>query len=148
MSRYRFGEKSMHHLYSAHPVLIMLAKRVLSYGVMDFSVIEGHRSTDRQQQLFKEGKTHIDGFRKLGKHNQMPSLAIDVLPYPQSVNGVKNWDDRHRFCVLAGMFFAAAAELDIANHGFSLRWGGDWDGDGNNQDSNFDDLPHFELVSL
>jgi peptidoglycan L-alanyl-D-glutamate endopeptidase CwlK len=36
--------------------------------------------------------------------------------------------------------FAAAAEL-----GVSLRWGGDWDGDGSRRDHSFIDLPHFEL---
>jgi len=29
-----------------------------------------------------------------------------------------------------------------------LRWGGDWDSDKVFDDQNFDDLPHFELVSV
>jgi peptidoglycan L-alanyl-D-glutamate endopeptidase CwlK len=35
-----------------------------------------------------------------------------------------------------------------AMQGIPVRWGGDWngDGDGNLFDSNFDDLPHFEIL--
>ena len=108
---------------------------------MDFSVIEGQRSIKRQQKLFAEGKSAIDGISAKSKHNETPSLAVDLLPHPHTLNGVNVWADKQRFCVLSGLMQAAAAELNL-----TLRWGGDWDGDGNNADSNFHDLPHFELT--
>lgn len=138
----RFGIRSTENLHTCHADLQKVAKRAIGYGALDFSVIEGHRSIERQRRLFAEGKTKIDGITKLGKHNQSPSLAMDLLPYPAEVNGVNVWQDRQRFCVLAGLIHAAAAE-----EGVKIRWGGDWDGDGNNADSTFHDLPHFELVA-
>lgn len=66
---------------------------------------------------------------------------MDLIPYPGTVNGVNVWNDKQRFSVLAGLIMAAAAE-----EGVKIRWGGDWDGDGNNADSSFHDMPHFELV--
>jgi peptidoglycan LD-endopeptidase CwlK len=30
--------------------------------------------------------------------------------------------------------------------GIEIRWGGDWDGDGDLSDHKFNDLPHFELI--
>lgn len=140
MSKFKFGTSSVNRLITCDHKLQRICEKALSYGVMDFSVIEGHRTTARQQKLYNEGKSKIDGITKKGMHNYSPSLAVDVIPYPAEVNGVNVWDDKQRFCVLAGLMFAAAAEL-----GFDLRWGGDWDGDGNNADSNFLDLPHFEL---
>lgn len=137
----KFGNRSQKHLDTCDPVLQRIAQRALSYGVMDFSVIEGHRTIARQQQLFAEGKTQIDGITSKGEHNEMPSLAFDLLPYPHEINGVNVWADRQRFSVLAGLIYAAAAE-----EGAKVRWGGDWDGDGNNADSTFNDLPHFELI--
>jgi len=137
---YKFGKRSQTNLSDVHPDLIRVAERVLSFGVMDFSVIEGHRSIERQKELYDDGKTQIDGTNKKGKHNYKPSHAIDVLPYPAVVNGVNVWTDNHRWCVLAGLFYAAAKLEDV-----SIRWGGDWDSDGNNADSKFNDMPHYEL---
>ena len=139
--KYSFGNSSARNLVSTHFKLNQLARKVLNYGVMDFSVIEGHRSIERQNLLYRTGDSQIDGITRKGKHNYLPSLAIDILPFPAQVNGVDSWEDKQRFHVLAGLFYAAAKEL-----GIGIRWGGDWDGDGNNADSNFNDLAHFELA--
>jgi len=138
---FTFGKRSQENLSDVHPDLRKVAERALSFGIMDFSVIEGHRSLERQQELYKDGKSQIDGINKKGKHNYKPSHAIDVLPYPAVVNGINVWNDNHRWCVLAGLFMAAA-NLE----GVDIRWGGDWDGDGNNADSRFNDYPHYELA--
>jgi peptidoglycan L-alanyl-D-glutamate endopeptidase CwlK len=138
---YLFGSKSKSRLATADEKLQKVAQRALSFGVMDFSIIEAHRSVERQKELFDQGKSMIDGESKKGKHNYEPSLAIDIIPYPAKVNGVNVWNDKQRFCVLAGLMFAAASLEDV-----TLRWGGDWDGDGNNADSTFHDLPHFEIL--
>lgn len=137
----KFGNRSKANLDTADPRLQRVCYRALSYGVMDFSVIEGHRTIEKQQKLYAEGKSQIDGITRKGKHNENPSLAVDLLPYPHKINGVNVWEDKQRFSVLAGLILAAAAE-----EGVTLRWGGDWDGDGNNADSSFHDMPHFELA--
>lgn len=141
MGTFSFGKRSSDNLSGAHFSLKKVCQKALSYGVMDFSVIEGHRSIERQNQLFEEGKSKLDGVTKKSKHNYTPSLAVDLLPYPPVVNGVNVWNDKQRFSVLAGLVMAAASE-----EGIMIRWGGDWDGDGNNADSSFHDLPHFELL--
>jgi peptidoglycan L-alanyl-D-glutamate endopeptidase CwlK len=58
-----------------------------------------------------------------------------------SVNGVPVWEDAQRFAVIAGAILATGNRL-----GIPLRWGGDWDGDGNARDQSLHDLPHIELV--
>lgn len=141
MRKYAFGSKSQERLNSCHPLLQKVLTRALNFGVMDFSIIEGHRTIERQKQLFDEGKSQIDGVTKRGKHNALPSRAADILPYPGTINGINVWEDKQRFCVLAGLVFAAAAQ-----EGVKIIWGGDWDSDGNNADSSFHDLPHFELA--
>jgi peptidoglycan L-alanyl-D-glutamate endopeptidase CwlK len=42
---------------------------------------------------------------------------------------------------MAGVILTCAKQL-----GVKLRWGGDWDGDGNRLNNKFNDLAHFELV--
>lgn len=138
---YSFGKTSRSRLDTCHPDLVKLVEKALSYGVMDISVLEGNRSTEKQKQLYAEGKSQLDGVNKLSKHQSSPSVAVDLMPYPGELNGKNIWTDTHRWCVLGGLMYAAASEL-----GIKIRWGGDWDGDGNNSDSNFNDYPHFELI--
>jgi len=137
--QYRFGKRSSATLPEVHPDLQRVLSRALSYGVTDFSIICGARTEAEQAELVRSGMSQT----MKSKHLTQPdgySHAVDILPYPAHVNGVNVWQDKQRFCVLAGLMLAAASE-----EGVSLRWGGDWDSDGNNADSSFLDLPHFEL---
>ena len=136
---YSFGKRSADNLASVNHDLYRVAERALSFGVMDFSITEGLRTTERQQELYADGKSQRDGVNKLSKHQS--GNAIDIMPYPAVVNGVNVWADNHRWCVLAGLMYAAA-KLE----GVEIVWGGDWDSDGNNADSKFNDYPHYEVV--
>jgi len=103
---------------------------------MDFSVLEGHRDKETQNRYYEKGTSKIKW--PDGKHNKLPSRAMDLAPYPI------DWSNRPkaiaRFYLLAGVILAVADEL-----GIGLRWGGDWDGDWDLFDQEFDDLGHFEL---
>ena len=125
-----FGQKSREKLDTCHDSLVAVCELVIE--TYDFTVLEGHRSGNRQEELFRAGKSKLRAGQS--KHNHDPSLAVDVAPYPI------DWNDPKRFYLLAGMMFQAAADLNIR-----LRWGGDWDGDWQHTDQSFHDLPHFEL---
>lgn len=141
MTGFQFGTRSRGNLGSCHPRLIDVAEAALRVSPYDFSIIEGHRSLERQAALYRAGKSQIDGISRKGNHNYSPSRAFDFLPYPSNVNGVPTWEDHQRFCVIAGVIIATGNRL-----GIPLRWGGDWDGDGNNADASLHDLPHIELL--
>ena len=81
----------------------------------DFSILEGHRTIERQQKLYKNGKSQLDGINKKGKHNYNPSLAVDIAPYPI------DWKDVQRFKDLAKIIKRIAKEKEI-----KITWGGDW----------------------
>jgi peptidoglycan L-alanyl-D-glutamate endopeptidase CwlK len=126
-----FGDKSKRILSTCDPRLQELAELVVeSY---DITVLEGFRTNARQDELFRQGKSKLQAGES--KHNQDPSLAIDIAPYPI------DWENPKRFYLLAGFMFQAAAGL-----GINLRWGGDWDRDWIHTDQTFHDLPHFEIV--
>lgn len=126
----RFSKKSLSKLETCDKRLQDLFLRVVKK--FDCTIIEGHRSKDRQNKLFKEGKSKLK-YPK-GKHNAIPSKAVDVAPYPI------DWNDRERFTYFAGYVLGIAYEM-----GLKIRWGGDWDMDTQVKDNNFDDLPHFEI---
>lgn len=135
----KFGHRSTNNLKSVHNDLQLIMNEAVKH--FDFTVLEGHRTVERQNELFHQGKSKIDGFKKLGKHNHLPSLAVDIAPYPI------DWNDKKRFYYLGGLIKGIAAELlskGLISH--RVRWGGDWDNDGDFNDNSFIDLPHFELI--
>ena len=127
----KFGKKSKLRLLTCDYRLQDVLKEVIK--TVDCSVLEGHRDEERQNKLFKEGKTKVT-YPK-GRHNAQPSRAVDVVPYPV------DWEDRERFHLFAGFVLGVASGM-----GISLRWGGDWNQNFEVDDNKFDDFPHFELV--
>ncbi len=126
-----FSAKSRDILQTVHPDLALICNEVIQ--AYDFTVLEGHRSNERQAELLRLGKSTLGPGES--KHNSNPSRAVDIAPYPV------DWSDRERFYLLAGFMFQAAVQFDVA-----IRWGGDWSRDWDHSDQSFDDLPHFELV--
>ena len=126
----KFGKKSQSQLDTCDEDLKELFEVVVKY--FDCSVLEGHRNMYWQDKYFNEGKSKVK-FPK-GKHNANPSNAVDVVPYPV------DWKDTDRMYYFAGFVKGIAAVM-----GIPIRWGGDWDDDTEVKDTNFKDLPHFEL---
>lgn len=126
-----FGTKSQAELDTCHEDLQKVANKAIQ--IMDFSVVDGHRTEEQQNDYFERGVSKIQW--PDGKHNKTPSQAFDLAPYPI------DWSNKPkaiaRFYLLAGVVLAVAAEMNI-----KLRWGGDWDGDWDLFDQNFDDLGH------
>lgn len=131
---YHFSEKSLAQLETCDKRLQMLAWRVID--IIDFTVMEGRRSKERQNLLFKQGKSKVQW--PDGKHNvedpEQLSMAFDIAPYPV------DWDDLSSFYYLGGIVKAVAHEM-----GIKIRWGGDWDSDNDLNDQHFNDLVHFEI---
>jgi peptidoglycan L-alanyl-D-glutamate endopeptidase CwlK len=109
---------------------------------IDFIVLEGHRGQADQDKAFAEGKSKLK-FPK-GKHNALPSRAVDIWPYPP--DGTLNWKDVVAAGRLMGYIQRVAKEM-----GIRLRFGLDWDGDfrtagPTDPDESFLDAPHVEIL--
>ena len=121
-----FGKKSKERLKGVDNKLIKVLNELIK--IMDVTIIEGVRSSERQEKLLKQGATKV----KYSKH--MEGKAVDLAPYPI------DWDDLERFYYMGGMIRGISKEL-----GINVRWGGDWDSDGNIRDQSFNDLVHVEI---
>ena len=133
----KYGERSSQALRSAHIDLQVVFNEVIKHR--DCTILEGHRSNERQEELFRTGKSKLRAGES--KHNATPSRAVDAVPYPI------DWNDRERIVLFAGYVLGVADAL--YNQGkivHQLRWGGDWDRDGQTKDTTFFDGPHFELL--
>ena len=132
----KWSKKSYRELHTCKVKLQTVFNIALQ--IMNCSVLEGYRSHRSQLQKYADGFTTV----VKGKHNVMPSEAVDVAPYPikWNVDG-KNPKDTCRFYYFAGIVKAVARD-----QGVELRWGGDWDNDNDFDDQTFDDLVHWELI--
>lgn len=126
----QFGKKSKERLATMYEDLQQVFEEVVKH--FDCTILEGHRDKARQNQLLAEGKSQVPWPRS--RHNDLPSSAADVVPYPV------DWEDTNRMRFFAGFVLGIAASKHI-----DLRWGGDWDRDTQVKDNRFNDLPHFEL---
>tara|TARA_R100000742_G_C4205494_1_gene33359 strand:- start:203 stop:580 length:378 start_codon:yes stop_codon:yes gene_type:complete len=122
----RFGKKSKERLKGVDTKLVNVLNELVK--IMDVTIIEGLRTQERQNELVKKGASKT----KYSKHIQ--GKAVDVAPYPI------DWNDRDRFHYMGGMIRGIAKQLNV-----NVRWGGDWDGDGETKDNSFDDLVHIEI---
>jgi peptidoglycan L-alanyl-D-glutamate endopeptidase CwlK len=128
---YNFSQRSLNNLKNVDERLVKICNELIKR--IDFTVIEGHRSLERQKELFDKGFSKIDGISKKGKHNYSPSLAIDIIPYKKGLNPFDGTKESEKmFNDLAVEFKKVAKELNI-----KIVWGGDW--------VSFRDLPHFQL---
>jgi len=126
----RFSTKSKSKLHSCDERLISLFNKVVKH--FDCMVLEGHRGEEKQNAAYDKGNSKVR--YPNGKHNQSPSVAVDVAPYPI------DWADRERFHYFGGYVLGVAKQM-----GLNIRWGGDWNQDTQTKDNKFDDLVHFEI---
>ena len=122
----KFGKRSKERLRGIDARLVSVLNELVK--IMDVTIIEGLRSEQRQEKLLKEGSTKT----KFSKH--ITGKAVDLAPYPI------DWNDRDRFHYMGGMIRGIAKQLNVP-----VRWGGDWDSDGERKDNRFDDLVHVEI---
>lgn len=141
MTPYRFSRRSMENLKDVNHLLISVVVTALKkYSSVDFSVIEGMRSSERQQELFKKGTTQT----LRSKHRPQEdgySHAVDLLPSLPKVSGSEIWEHKEAFKAVSDAMFKGSKDLNI-----KIRWGGDWNENGRSDDETFYDGPHFELV--
>jgi hypothetical protein len=140
MAEYKYGERSSSVYKTLHPELQLLFLTVLR--TRDHSLIEGHRTDERQEELLALGRTKVGAGDS--RHNTIPSEAVDVIPYPFRR---RDWTDRDKFHLWIGYVLGIADRLfDEGSMTRRVRSGADWDKDWEASDNEFDDFPHFELV--
>jgi peptidoglycan L-alanyl-D-glutamate endopeptidase CwlK len=111
----------MKKLEGVHPDLVRVVQRLIDEGVQ-FRVVEGVRSLERQRALFAAGASKTMKSRHLTGH------AVDLAPV---VGRQVRWD-WPLFDTLAVAVQAAAKAENVP-----LEWGGNW--------SSFRDGPHWQL---
>lgn len=119
---YQLGPRSKHRLKGLHPDLVKVVDRAIEITTVDFTVLEGLRSPERQKALVDAGASQTLNSRHITGH------AVDLGAW---VDDEVRWDWPLYHKIAAAMK-EAAKELNVA-----IVCGADW--------KRFPDGPHFEL---
>ena len=119
---FSFGSRSLSRLKGIHPDLRKVMDRAIIITDVDFTILEGLRSIERQRKLRASGATRTLRSRHLTGH------AVDIAPL---VDGKVSWD-WPIYYRLAPTIKKAAQDV-----GVKIEWGGDW--------RSFKDGPHWQL---
>lgn len=119
---FHLSHRSKTRLVDVHPDLVLVVERAITITTIDFGVLEGLRSEERQQELFRKGATKTLNSRHLTGH------AVDLVAY---LGDEVRWDWPLYHEI------AKAMKLSARRLRIPIVWGGDW--------PTFPDGPHFEL---
>ncbi len=107
--------------------------------ILAIFIVCGHRNEIDQNKAVASGASKVKWPN--GKHNTIPSKAVDTAPM---IDGVIPWNNAKtvkQFAYMAGIIAGVAASL-----GIKIRQGVDFNMNGDITDDKFNDMPHTELV--
>lgn len=138
--KYSFGTASRRNREGVDRRLIEISDMAISITAVDFGhgPDSGLRTVERQQELWRAGKSRANGTTNRSRHQD--GKALDFYAF---VNGKASWEPHH-------LAMVAAAHLQAASMlGYRVSWGGLWVRDGavpvNGVRYGWD-MPHIELL--
>lgn len=138
---FKLSRRSRSRIEGINPVLIEIIEEAIKTSPFDFGIPQhgGKRTAEDQNYLFLSKKSKCDGYIKKSYHQS--GNAFDIYGF---VEGRATWN--------ADILESIAKHLQqVAKEcfGISLRWGGDWNGNGVRVDKDkkesFFDGAHFEI---
>lgn len=119
---FKFSARSLKNLEDVHPDLVRVVTEALAISPVDYGIIEGVRTVERQKRLFDTGASHTM------KSRHLHGFAVDFMCF---IKGVGTWEEKY-YGEVAGAMAIAAEKL-----GIPIVWGGSW--------TSFKDEDHIEL---
>ena len=108
---FRLSKRSLNNLEGVDPDLVGIVKLAITRTEVDFGVIEGLRTRERQAELVRAGAS------KTMNSKHLTGRAVDLLAY---INGRGSWELPLYFEIAEAMR-SAARDLEVG-----IRWGGSW----------------------
>lgn len=162
MSAHKLGTLSKKVYDTLHPDLQKVIDVALEKCVVDMTLYEGYRPPEVQFEYYKKGRrydddthswvvvnrkaviTNIDGYKVKGNHNYNPSHAVDLRAYVPGKEQL-TWDHVHLTYIAATLITIAEFLYEKGEITHLLRWGNNWDLDGDLSDNKLVDMPHLEI---
>ena len=114
MSEFKLSKRSLDNLEGVDPYLVGVVKKAIELTKVDFGVIEGLRTPERQRDLVQAGASQT----MFSKHIQ--GKAVDLMAY---IGSRASWE-LNLYDDIADAMKQAAMVLNVP-----VRWGGAWNVD-------------------
>jgi len=128
MKEYKFGKRSKDKLSDVQPEVVELCNKALKYSTIDFSVIDGKRTTEQQRAMFDSGNSELNGTDGISDHQT--GYAIDVIPVvkgnvwdTEDLEVKAAWLEVYRAFMRSGMKLGLNLEFGL---GYNIGGGRDW----------------------
>lgn len=109
---YNLSERSLRNLKGVDPRLVDIVHRAIEITEVDFAVIEGLRTPEKQLEYYRKGASQI---AVGGTHVQ--GKAVDLMAY---MDGRGSWE------IALYDNIADAMKQAARDAGVGIRWGGAW----------------------
>jgi len=119
---YSLSKRSLAKLEGVHPDLVMLVRLAIKICEVDFSVVDGVRTVEKQREYFDSGASLTMDSKHLTGH------AVDLVPW---VDGRSYFGRGHLALIHIAMKRAGSLL------GIDFEWGGSW--------KTFKDGPHYQI---
>lgn len=133
--------QSLSKLESVNPCLVEVIKEAIQSTSIPFIITEGIRTTERQKELYAQGRTtpgqivtNCDGIKVRSKHQLKENgygHAVDLYPYINGNIRIHETYVAESLQIIAEHIQTTAQKMNIL-----ITWGGDW---------KMKDYSHFEL---
>lgn len=122
------SQRSEDNLIGVNHSLVRVVRNALQMSEVDFTVVEGIRTSERQKELVAKGASKTMNSYHIPNANG--GRAVDLYPYYDGKVQVNASPATYR--KIAAAMKKAAVDLDV-----KLTWGGDW--------KTFVDMPHYQI---
>ena len=140
--KFKFGERSQNNLKNIHPKLIEVMTESIKNSPYDFTIVDGVRTAERQNELYQQGRTKTgnivtskDGYNKKSNHQVKSDgfgYAVDLYPFIDGTVRTDYAKYKKETNAIAEHILNTAKKIKI-----NVEWGGHW--------KSLFDPPHFEL---
>ncbi|WP_025138992.1 M15 family metallopeptidase [Achromobacter sp. DH1f] len=117
MPGFNLSARSLQRLDGVHPRLVEIVKLAIQRTAVDFTVVEGVRTAERQRELVAQGASQTQNSLHLKQQDGF-GHAVDLAPL---VGGTIPWANWEAFIAVADAMRSASLQV-----GVSIRWGGSW----------------------
>lgn len=137
---YQFSKKSIQKLSGVHPDLIRVCMLAITLTSIDFGIVQGVRTLEKQKELYGQGRTApgpIVTWTLKSRHLPQADGYGHAIDFGVYLNGVyingDTPDEQRHYETVVPFFKVAAQKL-----GIKIVCGADWP-------KNKRDVPHIEL---
>ena len=137
MNNFRLSRRSLERMQGVHPDLVKVVLLAIQLTEVDFGVIEGLRTIEKQREYVAKGASKTMNSRHLAHPSDGLSRAVDLAIWEdRDLDRVVDADELSwrfpHYKDLATWVKRASVQLNVP-----VTWGGEW--------TTLKDGPHFEL---